>query len=139
MNRYKHQPEYDKVPETPETREFVYRNLVDFFGIDEQSDERPGGKRRGFKHSSSMSHIVHFLDLRAEAHNARLAAAETKIILGREATVKVLNELSILDIASAAYMYERLAYFEAKLFTAEEGYSEEDAKEAFKFSPRRLP
>lgn len=137
--------EYNRVPELPATREFVYWYILEYFNIHEESQERPDGLRRGSRHAASINDFSDSLLSRLDEHNR---SAETKIKLARATVPKVLQELSILGNANYSYAYDRMVYVEAHVYTPKNddmtkeeleaaGYKEEHAGDVFRYSPSK--
>ena len=137
--------EYGNVPESPMTREFVYWNLLEYFDIHHDSELRPGGMRRGTRHTASLDDLHDFLYDRS-ARRSRVDGP--RVAIARATLPKVLLELSILKNAGGAYTYAGITFYESKLYvpkdpsmTDEElksaGYKEEYAEEIFRYSPLR--
>lgn len=120
-------------PESPRTREFIHGLLIDHFGIfHENSELRPTGRRRGFRHSEEMGRLTDVLMSQVEQYNE--ANPDMPIELSRRAIPKVLHELNILKIIDYAQAGDRLVYFEAHLF-GEGKYVEDHTEDVFRFSP----
>lgn len=119
-------------PESPSTRAFVYRKLIDHFGVYDDSDPRHDGRRRGIKHTESLERLSEVLEQHADDYNAE--HPDTPVLLARSVVPKVLHELNVLKIVDYSKAGDKLLYFEAFLF-GEGNYVEDHAKDAFRFTP----
>jgi hypothetical protein len=132
---YRHPPEYHAVPELRTTREFVYNHLLEYFEVEADAEPRPDGMVRGnVLHADAADLQNSILNKRNEFNRSRAARESGKIVLAREAIPKVLRELNILNIVGFSDTYERIVNFEVRVFGTQDGYKEEHAAEAFKYS-----